>query len=63
MTENIDFKEKVKTALIEIINEDSNALSQLFLENLEDKAFGFAISEGDRSDFVEESAVLDLLRK
>ena len=58
----MDFKEKVREAVIEILEEDSERFYPLFFEIMEDIALTKAMEEGEKTPEVEEKNILEILK-
>jgi predicted Zn-dependent protease with MMP-like domain len=62
-TEDEKFKELVKAALIDVLEERRDLVKDILVEALEDMALGKAISQGLGSDPIPRNEILELLEK
>ena len=62
-TEDEKFKELVKAALIDVLEERRDLVKDILVEAIEDMALGHAITEGLGSDPIPRKEILDLLEK
>jgi hypothetical protein len=62
-TEDEKFKELVKAALIDVLEERRDLVKDILVEAIEDMALGHAITEGLGSDPIPRNEILDLLEK
>ena len=62
MAEKIKLKQIVKELLFEVIRENRDLLRELMIEAMEDIYIMDAIQEGEQTEFVSSSKVLNLLR-
>ena len=61
--EDEKFKELVKAALIDALEERRDLVKDIFVEVIEDMALGKAIAEGLRTDPIPRNEILGLLEK
>ncbi|MDQ1638502.1 MAG: hypothetical protein QOF62_1841 [Pyrinomonadaceae bacterium] len=62
-TEDEKFKELVKAALIDVLEERRDLVKDILVEALEDMALGKAISQGLGSDPIPRNEIIELLEK
>jgi hypothetical protein len=62
-TEDEKFKELVKAALIDVLEERRDLVKDILVEAIEDMALGKAISQGLGSDPIPRNEILELLEK
>lgn len=62
-SEDEKFKELVKAALIDVLEERRDLVKEILVEAIEDMALGKAISQGLGSDPIPRNEILELLEK
>ncbi|MBA2703203.1 MAG: hypothetical protein H0U60_05045 [Blastocatellia bacterium] len=62
-TEDEKFKELVKAALIDVLEERRDLVKDILVEAIEDMALGKAIAQGLGSDPIPRNEILELLEK
>ena len=61
MIETEEIKKQVKNALYEILREDNSFIRDILEDMIEEIVLTKAIQEGEKSEFVKESKIMDLL--